>query len=109
MKESTWKGILTGAAGGLVTWWAMDRFYKLAKASSSHHSFIPYCIGAGMGAAYGGLVVKRYPRPIARVPLGAAVYLGDPDNTAIPSKRNLALRLVSKGLKTVLEQALFVR
>jgi hypothetical protein len=81
MKESTWKGMLTGAAGGLVTWWAMDRFYKLAKASLSRHSLIPYSIGAGMGAAYGGLVVKRYRRPITRVPLGAA------------------LRLVSKGLK----------
>ena len=115
MRQSTWKGLVTGAAGGLVAWWAVDRFYKLARASSSSHAFVPYCLGAALGAAYGGLVIGRHPRPIARVPLGAAVYLADPGRTAGPPKGgrdisektgNLALRLASKGLKKVTEMAL---
>ncbi len=115
MRESTWKGLITGAAGGLVAWWAINRFYRLARASSSSHALVPYCVGAGLGAAYGGFVVGRHPRPIARVPLGAAVYLADPERTAAPPKGgadvsekagNFALRLASKGLKKVTEMAL---
>ncbi len=107
--------MLTGIAGGLVAWWAIDRFYRLARESSSRHAFLPYCVGAGLGAAYGAFVVRRYPRPIARVPLGAAVYLADPERTAAPPKggrdlsekaANRALRLASSGLKKVAETAL---
>jgi len=114
MRESTWKGMLTGVAGGLVAWWAIDRFYRLARASSSSHALVPYCIGAGLGVAYGGLVLQRNPPAIARVPLGAAVYLADPERTAGPPKGgrdvqekagNMALRLASRGLKKVVEMA----
>ena len=118
MRRSEWKEMLTGAAGGLVAWWAIDRFYKLARASSSTHSLLPYCAGAAIGAAYGVIVLGPGSRPIARVPLGAAVYLADPERTAAPPKGgnnvpekagNFALRLASKGLKKIAEQALFVR
>ncbi len=116
MKESTWKGMLTGAAGGLVGWWAIDRFYKLARASTSTDTLVPYFVGAGLGVAYGALIVSRDSRPIVRVPLGAAVYLADPERTAAPPKegrdlpekaRNRALRLASTGLKKAAEMALF--
>jgi hypothetical protein len=116
MKESAWKGMVTGAAGGLVAWWAIDRFYRLARASSSGHELLPYCVGAGIGAAYGSLVLARHPLPIARVPLGAAVYLADPERTAAPPKGgidfsekagNFALRLASRGLKKAVQVALF--
>jgi hypothetical protein len=114
MKKKYWKGMLTGVAGGLVAWWAIDRFYRLARASSSSHGLVPYCLGAGAGVTYGALVLARHPRPIARVPLGAAVYLANPERTALPkggrgiSKKtaNLALRLASKGLEKVTEMAL---
>jgi hypothetical protein len=115
MRERTWKGVLTGMAGGLVAWWAVDRFYRLARASSSRQALIPYCVGAGAGAAYGGLVIGHNRRAITRVPLGAAVYLADPEHTAAPPKGgrdvtekagNMALRLASKGLKKAAEMAL---
>jgi len=108
--------MLTGAAGGLVAWWAIDRFYRLARANSSGEALVPYLVGAGIGAAYGGFVLRRNHRAIARVPLGAAVYLADPEHTAAPPKGgrnvpekagNMALRLASKGLKKAAEMALF--
>lgn len=115
MRESTWKEFVTGAAGGLVAWWAMRRFYRLARASSSRHSLAPYCVGAGIGLAYGWLVLRGGHAAIAKVPLAAAVYLADPEHTAaprggrdVPEKAgNAALRLASKGLKKVAEMALF--
>jgi hypothetical protein len=115
MNESAWKGLLTGAAGGLVAWWAIDRFYRLARTSSSRHALAPYCIGAALGAAYGGFVVGRGHSAVARVPLGAAVYLADPERTAAPPSGgrdvqekagNFALRMASKGLKKVAEMAI---
>ena len=115
MKESAFKGLLTGAAGGLVAWWAVDRFYRLARRSSSSHALVPYCIGAALGAAYGGFVIQRQSSAIVRVPLGAAVYLADPERTAGPPKGgrdvqekagNFALRMASHGLKKVAEMAL---
>ena len=115
MAESAWKGIVTGAAGGLVAWWAIDRFYRLARESSSSEALMPYCVGAALGAAYGQFVVRRYKAPIARVPLGAAVYLANPEQTAAPPKggrdvpektENLALRLASQGLKKMAEAVL---
>lgn len=115
-KEGIWKGMLTGFAGGVVGWWAVDRFYRMARASSRRHALLPYCVGAGLGAAYGGLLIagSRSPR-IARVPLGAAIYLARPDRTALPSGGRsvsekagiLALRLASKGLQKAAEMALF--
>ena len=114
MKESVSKGLLTGAAGGLVTWWAIDRFYQMARARSSSRALIPFCVGAGLGLGYGGLVLRRHPRPIARVPLGAAVYLAGPEGTASPGSgrslpqkaKNLGLRMAARGLKRALEIAL---
>lgn len=113
MTENYRKAIITGAAGGLVAWWAVDRFYKLARASSTGKAFAPYCIGAAAGVAYGQFVVRRSRNPIARVPLGAAVYLAKPEETApphggrdVPEKaQNFALRLASKGLKKLAEGA----
>src|SRR5689334_2516946 len=115
MNESTWKGMLTGVAGGLVAWWAVDRLYRMARSSSNRHALIPYCVGAALGAAYGGFVLSRNPPAIARVPLGAAVYLADPEKTApprggrnVPEKAgNTVLRLASRGLKVAAERALF--
>lgn len=116
MQESTWKGLLTGIAGGLVAWWAVDRFYRLARASSIGRASVPYWIGAGIGAGYGATVIRGKRTPLARVPLGAAVYLADPEKTAAPPKGgrdvtekagNMALRIASKGLKKAAEMALF--
>ena len=116
MRESTWKGILSGAGGGLVAWWAVDRFYRLARKSSQQHSFAPYLAGAGLGVVYGVLVLGKHPPAIARVPLGAAMYMADPERTAGPPKGgrdvsekagNVLLRLASRGLKRATEGALF--
>src|SRR4051812_20101081 len=107
--------MLTGAAGGLVAWWAIDRFYRMARASSSRHAFVPYCVGAALGAAYGVLVLRGHPHAIARVPLGAAVYMADPERTAAPpaggrdvseKAGNFALRAASRGLKKIAEIAI---
>lgn len=114
MEKSTWKGLLTGVAGGLVSWWAVDRFYRLSRASSDRHALVPYCIGAGIGAAYAALVVSSETPSIARLPLGAAIYLANPERTAAPLRGrttaekagNFALRLASRGLKKVAEMAL---
>jgi len=108
--------MLTGFAGGVVGWWAVDRFYKMARASSSRHALVPYCVGAGIGGAYGAFLLSRKQTPrIARVPLGAAVYLARPEEAAAPKRGgtmsekagNITLRLVSKGLKKAAEAALF--
>jgi len=114
MKESVPKGLLTGAAAGLVTWWAIDRFYNMARARSSSRALIPFCVGAGLGLGYGGLVLQGHPRSIARVPLGAAVYLAGPEHTAAPrggrglpqKAANFGLRIAARGLKKALEMAL---
>ena len=106
--------MVTGAAAGLVAWWAIDRFYKLGRESSSGHRLAPFCVGAALGLGYGGLVLARHPRPIARVPLGAAVYLAGPERTAAPrggrglpeKAANLGLRFASMGLKKAAEIAL---
>jgi hypothetical protein len=61
-------------------------------------------------------VIRKNRTPVARVPLGAAVYLADPEKTAAPPKGghdvtekagNMALRIASKGLKKAAERALF--
>ena len=114
--KGSWKGMITGFAGGLVSWWAVNRFYRMARASSRRHALIPYWAGAGAGAAYGVLVLSRKHTPqIARVPLSAAVYLARPEETAHPTggrslsekAGNITLRLVSRGLKKAAETALF--
>ena len=103
MRESVWKGLMTGMAGGLVAWWAVDRFYRLARTSASREAFGPYCVGAAIGVAYGVFVAHR--SALTRVPLGAAVYLADPDATAAPAG-NFAAKLASHGLKKAAELAL---
>ena len=114
MRESTWKGFITGASAGLVACWAVARFYNLARETSSRHAFAPYCVGAIAGAAYGALVLGRSSNGIARLPVGAAVYLADPEHTAVPhgghgvseKAGNLALRMASRGLKKLAETAI---
>ncbi|MBZ5586916.1 MAG: hypothetical protein LAQ30_32965 [Acidobacteriia bacterium] len=116
MRETTWKGVLAGMAGGLMGAWAVARFYRMARTSSRGQALAPYCIGAAMGASYGAFILSRDVPAVARVPLGAALYLGDPERTAAPPKGgrdvaekagNMALRIASKGLKMVAERALF--
>lgn len=68
-------------------WWAVDRFYRLSRASSNRHALVPYCIGAGIGAAYAASVLGSEMPSIARLPLGAAIYLANPERTAPPPKR----------------------
>jgi len=68
-----------------------------------------------LALAWGSRTVSWCSAVIARVPLGAAVYLADPERTAAPPKGgrnvpekagNFALRLASKGLKKAAEMAL---
>ncbi|HWR51537.1 MAG TPA: hypothetical protein VN428_10545 [Bryobacteraceae bacterium] len=112
----TFKAVLAGMAGGMVGAWAINRFYDLARESSRTESTWPYILGAGMGASYATFVHRRDVPLYARVPLGAAVWLGDPEKTAAPPKgghgvtekaRNAGLRFASKRLKRVAEKALF--
>lgn len=118
MEQSFWRKVLAGAAGGLVAWWSVDRFYRLARVSSRAHSLAPYCLGAGIGVTYGVFFLRGNVSSIARVPLGAAIYLAEPERTAPPSKGgrnvsekagNLALRLASRGLKKAVESAFSLR
>ncbi len=115
MKESIGKGLLTGFAGGVVCWWAIDRFYRMARQSSRRHAIAPYAAGAGLGAAYGAFLLARRDAPkIARLPLGAALYLAHPEKHALPhggkdvpeKAGNLMVRLASRGLKKAAELAL---
>ena len=112
----TFKAVLAGMAGGMVGAWAINRFYDLARESSRTESTWPYIVGAGLGAGYATWVHRRDVPLYARVPLGAAVWLGDPDRTAAPPKgghgvtekaRNAGLRFASNRLKKVAEKALF--
>lgn len=110
------KGVLAGLAGGMVASWAVNRFYRLAREGSQERSILPYLIGAGIGAAY-ATVIQRHDFPLfARVPLGAALWLGEPEKTAAPPKggrdlgekaEHLAMRMAARGLKKVAERALF--
>jgi hypothetical protein len=54
MRDGVSKGLVTGVAGGLVVWWAIDRFYKLARENSATDALTPFCAGAALGVAYGG-------------------------------------------------------
>jgi hypothetical protein len=116
VKNPTFKAILAGMGGGMVGAWAVNRFYDLARQSSRSDATWPYILGAGLGATYATYVQRRDVPLVARVPLGAAVWLGDPERTAAPPKgghgvqekaRNAGLRFASKGLKKVAEKALF--
>jgi hypothetical protein len=116
MENQKFKGVLAGLAGGMVAAWAVTRFYHMARASSRTHSVVPYLVGAGLGATYVGIIQTRDVPLVARVPLGAAVWLGEPEKTAAPPKggrdlsekaQNLAMRLASRGLKKAAERALF--
>jgi|GEM_PF-1894436 hypothetical protein len=109
------KGVIAGAAGGMVAAWAFNRFYDMARESSEMHSMFPYLLGAGMGAAYATYVHRRPVPLVARVPLGAALWLGEPDETAAPPSgghdlgeraRNLVLRTASRRLRDVAQRAL---
>lgn len=111
-----YKNMLAGVAGGMIAAWAVHRFYAMARRSSNSNSMFAYLIGAGAGAAYVGILEAKQLPLVARVPLGAALYLGEPEKTAAPPKggedvsekaRNLALRMASRGLKKAAEKALF--
>jgi len=115
MRESIPKTVLAGAAAGLVVWWSVYRFYRMARDRSHRHATAPYCAGVGIGIAYGAFFLRHDARPIARVPLGAAMYLAAPERTAAPPQGgrdvsekagNFALCLVSRGLKKAAEMTL---
>jgi uncharacterized membrane protein YeaQ/YmgE (transglycosylase-associated protein family) len=116
MEKRIIKGLIAGAAGGMVASWAAQRFYDMARESSHSENMTPYLIGAGIGAAYVIMLQRRELPLIARVPLGAAIWLGEPEKTAAPVKggrdipekaRNLAMRMATKSLKKAAERALF--
>jgi hypothetical protein len=109
------KAVLAGVGGGMVASWAVARFYRLARRSSGAHPVLPYAAGAVMGAAYVAAIHGRDVPMLARVPLGAALWLAEPGKTAAPSKggRNigqkashLGLRAASRALKKLAERAL---
>ena len=94
----------------------MHRFYDMARESSRTHSIAPYLIGAGVGAGYAMWIQRRDVPLVARIPMGAAFWLGEPEKTAAPrtpgrdlpeKAQNIALKMASKGLKKVAEKALF--
>lgn len=109
------KGMIAGMAGGMVAAWAINRFYDMARESAATRSIVPYLVGAGVGAAYTTYVQRRPVPLVARVPLGAALWLGDPEETAAPPSgghtleeraRNLLLRTASRRLREVADRAL---
>lgn len=113
--NQVFKGILAGVAGGMVATWAVTRFYRLARDSSHADPTLPYLIGAGLGVTYAGIMQRREHSILARVPLGAALWLGEPEKTAAPPKggrgfgekaEHLAMRMAARGLKRVVERAL---
>ncbi len=116
-RKSVFKGLLAGMAGGMVASWAINRFYDMARESSHSRSIGPYLAGAAIGATYATIIQRRSNMPlIARVPLGAAIWLGEPEETAAPPKggrglgdraRNIMLRGASRGLKTAAQRVLF--
>jgi hypothetical protein len=115
MDGRTKKGLIAGAAAGMVASWAANRFYNLARESARTDTVMPYLLGAGAGAAYGILIQRRQFPIIARVPLTAAIWLGEPEKTAAPVKggrdipgkaRNVALRMAARSLKKAAEKAL---
>lgn len=116
MDKTVVRGMVAGAAAGMVVSWALSRFYSLAKKSSVERSTLPYLVGVGVGAGYASWVLRGDAPMLARVPLGAAVWLGEPNRTAAPPSggkdlsdkaRNAALRMAATGLKKVAEKALF--
>jgi hypothetical protein len=115
MDRRTKKGLIAGAAAGMVASWAANRFYTLARESTRTNTVAPYLAGAGIGAAYGFLIQRRRFPMVTRVPLIAAIWLGEPERTAAPVKggrdmperaRNIALRMAARRLKEAAEKAL---
>ena len=109
------KAILAGVGGGMVASWALHRFYRLTRRTSRNHPILPYMIGAGVGAAYVAATRGRDIPMLARMPLGAALWLAGPETTVSPRKGgrnigakagNLGLRAASFGLKKLAERAL---
>jgi hypothetical protein len=109
------KAVLAGVGGGMVASWAVTRFYRLARRSSGAHPILPYVAGVAMGAAYVAAIYGRDVPMLARVPLGAALWLAEPEKTAAPPKGgrgvgekagNLGLRAASFGLKKLAQRAL---
>lgn len=116
MEKRILKGMIGGAAAGMVASWAAHRFYDLARESSRSKALIPYLVGAGVGAAYGTMILRREVPMLARVPLGAAIWLGEPEKSAaltkggrnIPEKaKHFGLRLATRSLKKAAEKAMF--
>lgn len=113
--DTLWKPLLVGAAAGMVISWAAKRFYVLARESSRARSMAPFLAGAAAGGLYANVALRRDVPLLARVPLGAALYLGEPEKTAAPPKGgdsiaekagHLALRAASQGLKKAAEKVL---
>ena len=106
--SKTWKAVLAGVGGGMVASWAVTRFYGA-------HPILPYLAGAAVGATYVAAIHGRDLPMLARVPLGAALWLAEPEKTAAPPKggrnigekaSNLGLRAASLGLKKLAQSAL---
>jgi hypothetical protein len=100
----------------MVASWAAHRFYDMARESSHSENMTPYLIGAGIGVAYVMMLQRRRVPLVARVPLGAAIWLGEPEKTAAPMKggrsiperaRQMAMRMAAKSLKKAAEKVLF--
>jgi uncharacterized membrane protein YeaQ/YmgE (transglycosylase-associated protein family) len=113
--SKAFKAVLAGVGGGMVASWAVTRFYRLSRRSSRDHAILPYVVGAGIGAAYVAAIHGREVPMLARVPLGAALWLAAPEKTAAPRKRGrgigekastLGLHAASLGLKKLAERAL---
>lgn len=113
--SKVFKAVLAGVGGGMVASWAVTRFYRLARRSSGAHPVLPYVVGAGIGAAYVAAIHGREVPVLARMPLGAALWLAAPEKAVAPSNRrrgiggkasNLGLRAASLGLKKLAERAL---
>ncbi len=110
------RAVIGGLAGGMAAAWAINRFFDLAARSTRADSLVPYVVGAGLGATYATYVHRRDVPLVARVPLGAAIWLGEPEKTAAPPKggrdmkeraQNIGLRMASRGLKRMAEKVLF--
>jgi len=109
------KAVLAGVGGGMVASWAVTRFYRLARRSTRAHPILPYVACVAVGAAYIAAIHGRDVPMLARVPLGAALWLAEPGKTAAPPKggrstrrkaSNLGLRAASLGLKKLAQHAL---
>jgi hypothetical protein len=108
MNENAKKQFLVGIAGGLVTWWAIDRLYSHSR-SGEAASTAPYWAGAAIGVAYGAFVLRRNPAVLARAPLVAALQTGAVESRGNPSgqRQSLIARIAAMGIQRVTRAMLF--